>query len=291
LTEQLAEAMKASGYAVEATDTGLVPVISKLEALAGCGRFARLLEDLFACNDKANLHALLFEAIFAWHFERKGKALTYEVVQQPSGHTSIDFLHAHSRDIHVYYELRLLQRQNAITMSIEKQLSQSNCYSVLLNRPDQQHEVIRLQQVLLEKVQDKSGKPIKFLSVDPPNHNILVVDVSQLFMSAIDRSDCVLACYGDQEIPRPCRLGVVGVFEVLHADAPPRLSDIALKYDRLRETIHGILFMRKPQASNPIDFELQSYFVPNTSVISQEAYSLIMKETEEVFTPWNKEIA
>jgi hypothetical protein len=166
LAELLTGAMTASGYELEASDARLVPVISKLEYLKDRANFGRLLSNLFACNDKSNLHALLFEADFAWHFERKGKHLLYEEVQQPSGGTVVDFLRALSQDMQIYYELRLLQQQEAITALFEEQLKQSEFFGTLLNGSDEQGELVRLQQALLAKVQDRNGEPIKFFSTN-----------------------------------------------------------------------------------------------------------------------------
>lgn len=284
LAESIANAMTASGYEVEASDARLVPVISKLECLKDRANFGRLLSDLFACNDKANLHALLFEADFAWHFERKGKHLLYEVVQQPSGGTTVDFLRALSQDMHIYYELRLLQQQEAITALFDEQLKQSEFFGTLLNGSDEQRELVRLQQVLLEKIQDRNGEPIKFFSADHPNYNVVVIDVSQPLLGAIDKYDCKLACYGDKVVPPHCRRDVFGLFQTPSPGDPPMYQDFSLKFDRFRRTIHGILFLRR----DPIDSELQCYFVPNRIILSQKPHDVILAETAEVFSPWKE---
>lgn len=288
LAERLANAMKASGYDVEESDDRLAPVITKLQCLADCGRFGCLLSDLFVCNDKSNLQALLFEVVFAWHFERKWKPLQYEVVQHPTGGTTVDFLQIPVRDTHIYYELRLLQQQEAITVMFEEQLQRSNYFGTLLNGKDEQHEVLRLQQVLLGKVQDRKGKPVKFFSAAPPNCNILVVDVSQPLLGMIDKSDCILACYGDESVFPTYRRDVFGLFQVESTDAPPLFQQIARKFDHLRSTIHGILFMRRPQETNAIDFELQSYFIPNRVLLSENTYEIVSTEVASVFSPWEK---
>lgn len=286
LAERLSDAMKSSGYKVEGSDARLVPVVSKLELLSNRGRFRRLLNDLLACNNKANLHALLFEAVFAWHFEKEGRHLLYEVSQQLSGSTTVDFMHDLSQDMHVYYELRLLQQQEAITRLFEEQLHESNCFGTLLSGSDEQREVVRLQQVLLAKVQDRKGQPIKFFTANLPNYNLIVVDVSQPLLGMIDKHDCMLACYGDETVPLPCRRDVFGLFQVPGPDTPSPFQDISIRFDWLRRTIHGILFMRRPRESNPIDFDLQFYFVPNRLLLSEKPYRLILAEVADIFSPW-----
>ncbi len=288
LDKRLADAMNASGYGVTASDARLVPVVSKLECLADRASFGRLLSDLFACNDKSNLHAMLFEAVFAWHFLKKGKDLSYEVVQHPYSGTTVDFLRKPTSNMHIYYELRLLQQQSRITDLFDEQLKQSPYFGTLLNGSDEQHEVVRLQQVLLSKVQDRNGKPIKFFSVDSPNYNVLVVDVTQPLLGMIDKYGCILACYGDEAVPPHCRRDVFGLFQILSPGAPPPLQEIYCKFHRLRTTIHGILFMRRSRESNPIDFELQSYFVPNRAILYREPYDIILAEATEVFSPWKE---
>jgi hypothetical protein len=289
LAKRLAAAMNASGYnTTEASDSRLLPVISKLQYLSNKGSFARLLSDLFGCNDKSNMHSLLFEATFAWHFELKGKHLVYEVLQKPSGRSTIDFLYVPSQDMHIYFELRLLQQQATITALFEKQLRESPYFGTLLNGSDQQREVVRLQQVLLGKVQDREGNPVKFFSTEPPNYNVIVVDVSQPVLGMIDKYDCILSCYGDEALPPPYRRDVFGLFQILRSSDPALFQEIAQKFDHLREMIHGILFMRRPRESNAIDFDLQCYFIRNRHILSVTAYDRILAELGQVFAVWEK---
>ncbi|SEM23555.1 hypothetical protein SAMN04489760_10799 [Syntrophus gentianae] len=288
LAERLASAMKASGYEVEASDARLVPMISKLEFLANNGDFGRLLSDLFACNDKSNLHASLFEAVFCWHFERQQRHLLYEVAQQRAGRTTVDFLYTPTQEMHIYYELRLLQQQEAITQLFSEQLRTSDYFGTILDGSDEQHEVVRLQQVLLAKVQDRRGEPVKFFRAEPPNYNVLVVDVSQSILGMIDKYDCILACYGDESVPPHCRRDVFGLFQISAPDGRPRFQDVMNRFERLRKTIHGIMFMGRSPESNGIDFELQCYFVPNRLILSEKPHEVILAVAADVFSPWDE---
>lgn len=288
LAKRLAQAMKSSGYDVEGSAPRLVPVISKLELLADRGNFGRLLGDLLACNNRSNLHASLFEAVFAWHFEVRGKHLLYEEIQQTSGTTTIDFLYTPSEQMRIYFELRLLQQQEAITTLFEEQLRETEYFGTLLDGSDEQREVVRLQRVILEKVQDRNGNPVKFFSAEPPNYNVLVIDVTQPFLGMVDKYDCILACYGDEAVPPLCRRDIFGLFQIPASDASSRFLDISNRCERLRKTIHGILFMRRLRGSNPIDFELQCYFIPNRHLITDKPYQCILAEFASAFSPWNK---
>jgi len=46
--------------------------------------------------------------------------------------------------------------------------------------------------------------------------------------------------------------------------------------------------MRRSRESNPIDFELQCYFVPNKAILSKDPYDVILAEATEAFSPWKE---
>ncbi|MGO8762470.1 MAG: hypothetical protein ACLP2P_01855 [Desulfobaccales bacterium] len=213
--------------------------------------------------------------------------MAYEVLQQPPALSTIDFLYSPSQDMHVYYELRLLQQQAAITALFEEQLRESPYFGALLNGPDQQRDIVRLQQVLLSKVQDREGNPVKFFSTERHNYNVIVVDVSQPLLGMIDKYDCILCCCGDEVLPPPYRRDVFGLFQTPRSNDPTLFQDIAQKFDHFREMIHGILFMRRPR-NNSIDFELQYYFIRNRHILSVTAYDRILAELGQVFALWEK---
>jgi len=289
LVDRLSNAMNKSGYKVDASDAKLAPIMSKLQYLSGKARFGKLLRDLFACNDNSNLHSLLFEVIFAWHFEIKCKHLVYEKAQQQPNRTTIDFLYEYSQDTHIYYELRVVQEQAKITEQIEDQLRNSKEFKLVLNGGSyDQNEVIRLQQILLNKVQDREGTPVKFFSTTLPNYNILVVDVSQPLLGSIDRYDCLLCCYGDEAVSQVYRRGVFGLFQSPGKSDPGCFDHIYNKFNHIRTMIHGILFMRRQPKSNPINYDLQYYFVPNRHILSEKLYNIILAIANEVFGPWQE---
>ncbi len=66
----------------------------------------------------------------------------------------------------IYIETRLLQQEKATTNSIESQLCRKCAWSIVKDGDDEQQDIIRVQQVILEKVQKEDGVPTKFLSHD-----------------------------------------------------------------------------------------------------------------------------
>ena len=60
-----------------------------------------------------------------------------------------------------------------------------------MNGDDERDGVIRLQNVILSKVQKDDGTPIKFLRVSNDNVNIVVVDVLDRLLGTID---CTTVC-------------------------------------------------------------------------------------------------
>jgi len=75
-----------------------------------------------------------------------------------------------------YFELRLLQQDQATVKSITDQLTASGTYAVFKDGGKEQDEVLKVQGIALGKVDDKHGKAIKFLRVDPSVFNIVIVE-------------------------------------------------------------------------------------------------------------------
>jgi len=75
-----------------------------------------------------------------------------------------------------YFELRLLQQDQATVKSITDQLTASGTYAVFKDGGKEQDEVRKVQGIALGKVDDKHGKAIKFLRVDPSVFNIVIVE-------------------------------------------------------------------------------------------------------------------
>ena len=169
----------------------------KVDFLQQTGRFGLLLSQLTKANDKGNFLALVLEVNFAYQFESHGLQLAYEVKQDKQYKGSIDFLHMISTGEKVYFELRLLQQTQSIAAAIENQLKKSEVSQVLLDAHHEQDEVVRIQNTVLGKVQDKDGNPTKFFSTGSDTVNIVVVDASASLLGMVDVNDYLLATLGD----------------------------------------------------------------------------------------------
>src|SRR6266496_2205157 len=81
----------------------------RVDFLKKTGRYDQLLLSLANTNNKGNFLALVLEANFAYQFELRGLALSYEVRQDAREASSIDFLREIPKGDRLYFELRLLQ--------------------------------------------------------------------------------------------------------------------------------------------------------------------------------------
>ena len=186
---------------------------AKLDCLKQTGRYGVLLSQLSTTNDKSNFLALVLEANFAYQFELQGLDLTYEVKQNTQHNSSIDFLRKTPSGDSVYFELRLLQQTQSITDSIKTQLQKYYNYRVMLGGQDEQKEVVRIQNTILSKVQDRNGKPIKFFSKNADVVNIIVIDATDSILGMIDLHDCILTAHGDPGVEEIYRRQIFGLFQ------------------------------------------------------------------------------
>ena len=220
----------------------------RVELLQKPGRYGPLLSQLFAANDKNNFLALILEVNFAYQFESRGLALTYEIKQAPEHKSSIDFLRVLPSGDHIYLEVRLLQE------------GQSN-YS-------EQDKIIRIQSAILSKVQDANGAPIKFFSTTPDAVNIVVIDASSTFAGMVDIHDCELASYGDPNVDGVFQRGVFGLFEEYRPGSPVRIHEFAAKHKRIRHTVHGVLFLFRP-GTEVLAYQLEQYLMWNPTLMAR----------------------
>src|SRR5690242_4178298 len=102
----------------------------KLELLQNTGRYGPLISQLAAANDKSNFLALVLEANFAYQFESQGLHLAYEVTQEPTKPSTVDFVRQTPAGKRAYLELRLLQQRKSIKDMIDEQLQKYGIYKV-----------------------------------------------------------------------------------------------------------------------------------------------------------------
>ncbi|NUZ08665.1 hypothetical protein [Piscinibacter koreensis] len=264
----LVEAISASGGAVQPDDQ-VDGLLAKLRALEATGRYASLLKGISSANDKSNFLSLLLEATFAYQFESRGLSLDYEVKQGASEGSSIDFGLKLGDAGAAYFELRLLQQDQATATKIAQQLTDAGLYAVIKDGVDEQREILKLQSIVLSKVEDKHGKPTKFLKVDPGAFNVVAVCVSDLLLGMADLHDCILATYGDPEVPEECRRGIFGLFQDLKPVYPAEIQVAAKRFAHLKATIHAVLFLFKPNGSGILDYSLQQLLVWNRALTTE----------------------
>ncbi len=248
---------------------------AKLDYLNQTGRYGLLLSQLSKANNKSNFLALVLEANFAYQYEAKGLELTYEVKQDAQHKSSIDFLRKVQSGDSVYFELRLLQQTQSITDSIKAQLQKSQIYHSVMGGRDEQAEVIRIQNTVLSKVQDKHGNPIKFFSTAADAVNVVVVDATESILGTIDVHDCMLATHGDPSVAEVHRRQVFGLFQADKAEYPNRIHDLAAKYAHIRNTLHGVLFLFKKANTGILAYQLEQYLIWNPERIDEARAHLI----------------
>jgi hypothetical protein len=168
----------------------------KLELLSERSTYNKLLKSLFASNDLSEFNSYVFEVMFSYDFEINKQPLIYEINQSKGESSSVDFLYK-SDGINIYFELRLIQQRNCITTSIETQLAVSKFSEVLLNGDDQADETIRIQNLILSKCQKPDGAPTKFQISKNDSLNFIVINISELHLSIIDKFDYLLTMCGD----------------------------------------------------------------------------------------------
>ena len=264
--QALIDAIEKSGggaNAIEEADE----LIERIDFLEKTGRYTMLLSRLTKANDKSNFLALVLEINFAYQFESRDRELLYEVKQDPQYNSSIDFLRVLPDQTSVFFELRLLQRAQRMTESMNTQLQEHGIYSVAMGGEDEQDEVVRIQNTILSKVQDKDGKPLKFLSSSPDAVNIVVVDATESILGTIDIHDCMLATHGDPSVEEPFRRGIFGLFQVDRPEYPERIHALAAKYAHIASTLYGVLFLFKEPGSRVLAYRIEQLLIWNPAMI------------------------
>ena len=231
--------------------------LPRIELLQQAGRYSLLLSQLFAANDKSNFLALILEVNFAYQFESRGLALTYEVKQAPEHKSSIDFLRVLPSGDHVYLEVRLLQEGQSVH--------------------GDQDAIIRIQSAILSKVQNANGAPTKFLSTAANAVNIVVIDASSSISGMLDFPDCVLATNGDPHVEEVFRRGLFGIFQEDRPAYPEHIHTLAAKYERVRQTLHGVLFLFRPD-TELLAYQIEQYLIWNPTLVERQRAGYIYED-------------
>ena len=203
----------------------------------------------------------------AYQFEARGLALTYEVKQAPEGKSSIDFLRALPSGDHVYLEVRLLQEAQAVL--------------------SEQRDIYRLQSTILSKVQNDEGAPIKFFSTGDYAVTIIVIDASSSISGSLDLYDCIIATHGDRCVEGVLRRGVFGLFQEARTDDPSYMHTLAAKYRRVRQILHGVLFLFR-RDTEMLAYEVEPYLIWNPTLIDDQRAQAIYADITRAI-PFHRE--
>ena len=217
-------------------------MLKKLNYLKKVNRYRRLLQNILSANDKSNFLASVFESTIAFQFESTGLSLEYEVKQDTTDNSSIDFARQMDSGKSIYIEARLLQQDYATNQSIENQLDSNNFYKILKNGNDDHDSIVRLQNVIISKIQRKDGTPFKFLRVDENTVNLVAIEASQLMLGMIDLNDCFLSTHGDPYVKEVYRRGIFGLFQKPSSKYPEDIQIISSSFNHIRSTLEWCAF-------------------------------------------------
>lgn len=283
---QLAGALSASGYQVAPDDNRLTPLVEKLELLQKAGHYPRLLSDLLAANDRANLRSLVLEATFAFHFQSAGMPLQYEVRRRPDDETSVDFLRRTEWGKELCIEMRLVQQRQALTTLFEEQLRKSDYFGTILDGADDRAETLRLQRLVLEKAVNPRGQLIKFSPGDTNTYNVIAIEVSELHLGMIDDLDCVLVAHGDPAVPDHVRRGLFGLFQESRPEYPDHIQQVAARFAPFRDAVHAVLFLRQVPPAHPINYRLEYILISNQRLVTRAEADQIAREFRGAMDVW-----
>jgi len=273
----LTDAVKNSGGARQLGDE-IDGILDKINFIEDIGKYSKLIRSISSANDKSNFLADVFEATFAFQFESSGLPLEYEVKQSATNSSSIDFLRRVDSGLSIYLEARLLQQDYMTNQSISDQLDTSPFYQIAKNGNDDHDSIVRLQNVILGKVQKKDGTPIKFLTVEDGIVNIVVIGVSELILGAIDIYDCLLSTHGDTYVAEDYQRGIFGLFQRPSTEYPIHIQNVAKSYEHIRNTLSGVLFAFKESNGGLLNYNLEHYMICNPNLVDQELSKKICSE-------------
>ena len=255
-------------------------LLSKLNLLEKAGRYGKLLTNLKGANDKNNFTASVLEATIAFQFESVGIELQYEIRQDVEDESSIDFCWKTKSGKPVYIEVRLLQQDKATADSISSQLDTRDFYAISKDGDDERQDIVRVQKVVLEKVQKKDGSPTKFLTSHQDAVNLVAVDISQVILGTFDIDDCKLVTLGDPSVPAVNRRQVFGLFQETEAAYPEFIQCLAQSFNHIKNTLHGVLFLFRLPKTELFHFSVERFLSWNRALIDEDTAREICREIE-----------
>jgi hypothetical protein len=267
----------------------------KLAILANTGRFNKLVKSLLKEKDRINFNSFVFEVSFAYDFESKCSPLQYEVTLLKNSNDTIDFLYKTKNRVNICFDLHQANQRKWLTDLTKSQLKSRGMYEIVLDGQDEQNKIIRLQNLVLSKCQDKNGKPCKFIKgIDI--YNIIVIYVSGEIDGHFDKFDCMLTMYGDPSVPIWAKRNIFGLCQQLPVNAPEQLKLCHEKFEHFNETINGVLFVKN--ASHPacygdliLNLDLEYFLVGNNNLSNQNKFNEVCIELQEILKSWTEKKA
>jgi hypothetical protein len=214
--------------------------------------------------------------------------LQYEIRQVVEDESSVDFCWKTKSGKIVYIEVRLLQQDKGTADLISSQIDARNVHAISKDGDDERQDIVRVQRVVLEKVQKKDGSPTKFLMVRQDAINLVAVDISQIILGAFDVDDCKLVTLGDPSVSEINRRGVFGLFQDTQPAYPTLIQSIAQSFDHIKKTLHGVLFLFRLPKTELFNFSIERFLAWNPSLIKEDTASEICKEIETALPPVRK---
>lgn len=264
----------------------------KVILLANTGRYNELIKSLLNSKDRIGFNSLVFEAYFAYDFESKGRPLKYETKLLKNSYDTVDFLYRTKNGMSICFDLHQANQRKWLTDDIRDQLATNGMYEIELDGRDRQGKIVRLQNLILSKCQDKNGNPHKFPQ-SSEIYNFIVMYVSGEIDGHIYDHDCIFTMYGDSN-GFGTRL-IFGLCELLIENTPKHFTIYYEKFKHFRETIHGVLFAKN--ASPPkrfygnliLDLDLEYYLIRNNNLVDKDKFDEICGELNGILKGWAKE--
>lgn len=264
----------------------------KIILLEKRGRYNKLIKALLTSKDRMEFNSLVFEVFFAYDFESKGRSLEYEVNLLKNSNDTVDFLFTTKRGMRICFELHQANQRKRLTDSIKAQLNGRGMYEIMLGGQDEQDKIIRLQNLIMSKCQDKNGKPRKFTQkID--TYNIIVIYISGEIDGHIIESDCMRTVYGDTNVTACGQHKIFGLSQQLPNKATEQFKCFYEKYKHFRETIHGVLFVKNASYPNSydeliLDLNLKYLPVHNNNLVDADKFRDVCAELQEVLKGWTE---
>lgn len=263
----------------------------KVILLANTGRYNKLIKSLLRSKDKIEFNSFVFEAYFAYDFESKNRPLKYETKLLENSDDTVDFLYKTTNEMTICFDLHQANQRKWLTVYTRAQLDAYGKCEITSDGQDEQDKIIRLQNLILSKCQDKNGKPRKFPN-DINIYNIIVIYVSGEIDGHMDKLECMFTMYGDSNV-----FGarwIFGLCEHLPDDPSEQFKFYYEKVKHFRETIHGVLFVKNVSHFNSsyneliLDLDLEYYLIGNNNLIDKARFSEICGELHGILKEWTK---